>query len=115
MSKTFIDKNAWLSTDTRKPVELEIPEFGGACVRIRPLTTAQSQSIPKVEKGGDYWPANRETLRLSLVDENGEPMFTADVLDTLNTQHSSAIFSRIQRKISELNGWTRDAEDDAKN
>lgn len=99
-----------------KPVEVEVPEWGGS-VFIRPISAAESlQFIADNERNKDKGDSAVRLMVLSVVDEDGNPLFTEGDLPKVREKSFRAIM-RIQKEALKLNGLGDDKEElkDAKN
>lgn len=96
------------SRGDRKPVRLEVPEWGGS-VYIRHLTVADQVMMSEATKPADMPVA---VLIACLVDENEQPIFEqADAAEL--AKESFAVVLRVFSEAARLNGLTTKELDEA--
>jgi hypothetical protein len=106
-----------LKADDRKVVDVDVPEWGGP-VRLRALSGRQRAEFDAVrarilEAGSkDYGDILMCLLVRSMVDEDGELLFTDDDADALGEKLHGAL-DRLFDAAMELNGLSERAIDDA--
>jgi hypothetical protein len=114
LSKADILAASDLTTQT-----VEVPEWGGAVI-VRSMTGAQRDAYEAtlMTRGDDgKLSVNTDNMRAklllcTLVDEQGNPLFTADDLTALAGKSAGAI-ERLSVIAQTLNGLNRSAVDDA--
>lgn len=94
--------------DDRKLEKIEITEWGGV-VYIRPLSAAELLEHEKTAAGDDVEPADVSfsLLGQSLVDEEGNRIFSDDKLDVLREKNPRVI-TRLVKEIERVNGVSGD-------
>lgn len=105
----FLDKAAILKADDR-PVEIfEVPEWGGQ-VRLKKWSVADQMAFEEVaaDKGERSRTAFAFAVTLSLVDEAGELIFTAEDVPALMAKGAGPLV-RLFRRISDQNRLGADA------
>jgi hypothetical protein len=120
MGNSPLTKNEILN---RKPIlkEVEIPQWGGF-VNIRPMTVAEQTKLAelgtKYEKGKTVERIKGITLQVikwTVVDAEGNPLFSEEDLDQLMQSDASAIMT-LQDAIISYSGLTAESREElAKN
>lgn len=120
MGNKFLTKSEILS---RKPIlkEVEVPQWGGS-VHIRPMTVAEQTQLAelgtKYDKGKTIDRIMNITLKVikwTVVDDEGNQMFTDDDLEQLMQSDASAIMT-LQDAIIGYSGLTSESREElAKN
>jgi len=112
----LLDKSAIFNADDSKTEDIEIPEWGGT-VRVKAMTYAQRtkylNSITKDENGEVN--DNNIMAKLviaSVIDENGNYMFSNGDMNQL-TKKNSSIIDRIGLVATNLAGLKQEKEEDA--
>lgn len=118
MSK-ILSKADILTASDLTTEQVEVPEWGGAVI-VRSMTGAQRDAYEatlmtrdaagKLEVNTDNMRA--KLLLVTLVDEQGNPLFTAEDLAALSGKNAGAI-ERLALVAQKLNGLNRTAVDDA--
>ncbi len=95
--------------------KVEVPEWGGE-IYIKSLSGAESEQLKEATENSDLTDAEKMavTLAISIVDENGHPLFTRDDMVELSKK-SFRVLVRLIDKFNEVNGFTQSVEDTAKN
>lgn len=113
--KKFLNKAEILAQDDLKYEDVQVPEWGGAWVRVRTLNASERDRFEAstVERKGKSVTTNLENIRarlclLCLVDENGERLFQEEDTFPLGGK-SAAALDRIFQVAQRLNGL-RDAD-----
>jgi hypothetical protein len=111
----LLNKQAILSADDLKSVDVEVSEWGGS-VRVRTMTGTQREAFGSA-LAGDDGKADMGTFRVKLVvacavGEDGEPLFTFDDVHALS-QKSGAALDRVFSVASKLNGMAADSVETA--
>ncbi len=113
--KKYLNKQEILSQDDLKYEDIQIPEWGGAWVRVRTINASERDRFEAgmVSRRGKNATANLENMRarlclLCLVDENGERLFQEEDTFPLGGK-SAAALDRIFTVAQRLNGL-RDAD-----
>jgi hypothetical protein len=108
--KTFLNKAEILGQDDLKTEDVQIPEWGGAWVRVRTLNASERDHWEAgiVNRIGKKTVFNSENIRarlclLCLVDEEGNRLFDDGDMFPLGGK-SAAALSRIYDVASRLNG-----------
>lgn len=122
MTKKFLDRAAILAQDDLKYEDVQIPEWGGAWVRVRSLQANERDRFEAstVQRNGKQITTNLENIRarlclLCLVDENGERLFQEEDTFPLGGK-SAAALDRIFAVAQRLNGLRdQDVDELAKN
>ncbi len=91
----FLSREAILEADDLPVEELEVPEWG-CWVRIKAMDALKMQRLANALVGLDDEHMHVLMVAASLVDENGEPLFSLDDVDELKKKRGEAI-----RRISE--------------
>ena len=120
--KKFLNKAAILAQDDLKYEDVQIPEWGGAWVRVRTLQANERDRFEAstVQRDGKKMTTNFENIRarlclLCMVDENGERLFQEEDTFPLGGK-SAAALDRIFTVAQRLNGLRdEDVEELAKN
>lgn len=105
----FLTRDAILAADDRRFTEVNVPEWGGA-VRICGMNAAQLLEYHEVQaRGGSEhvgW-----LLAACVVDDSGQPVFTAEDADALRHKSPAAVL-RVFNAAAALNSiTTKDAEE----
>lgn len=113
--KTYLSKAEILAQDDLKYEDIQVPEWGGAWVRVRTLNASERDRFEAstVTRKGKNVTTNLENIRarlclLCLVDENGERLFQEEDTFPLGGK-SAAALDRIFTVAQRLNGL-RDAD-----
>ena len=120
--KTFLDKAGILGQDDLKTEDVQVPEWGGAWVRVRTLNACERDHFEAstIQRNGKRITTNMENIRarlclLCLIDENGERLFADEDAFPLGGK-SAAALDRIFTVAQRLNGLRdEDIEDLVKN
>jgi hypothetical protein len=93
-----------LAADDRKPVPVEVPEWGGVTVYVKPLSMIEQFEL---QGDGDNETSGPErsalVIALSVYDESGERVFEpADAAELV--RKSVAATKRLSAEIKRLNG-----------
>lgn len=114
-ARKFLNKAEILAQDDLKYEDIQIPEWGGAWVRVRTLNASERDRFEAstVTRRGKSVTTNLENIRarlclLCLVDENGERLFQEEDTFPLGGK-SAAALDRIFTVAQRLNGL-RDAD-----
>lgn len=114
-AKKYLNKAEILAQDDLKYEDIQIPEWGGAWVRVRTLNASERDRFEAstVTRRGKSVTTNLENIRarlclLCLVDENGERLFQEEDTFPLGGK-SAAALDRIFTVAQRLNGL-RDAD-----
>lgn len=109
-SKKYLNKAEILAQDDLKYEDIQIPEWGGAWVRVRTLNASERDRFEAsmVERRGKSMHTNMENVRarlclLCLVDENGDRLFQEEDTFPLGGK-SAAALDRIFTVAQRLNG-----------
>lgn len=109
-AKKFLDKAAILAQDDLKYEDVQIPEWGGAWVRVRSLNASERDHFEAstVVRNGKKVSTNLENIRarlclLCLVDEDGNRLFDEGDTFPLGGK-SAAALDRIFTVAQKLNG-----------
>ncbi len=121
-AKIFLNKAEILAQDDLKTEDLQIPEWGGAWVRVRTLQANERDwfEASTVQRNGKEITTNLQNIRarlclLCMVDENNERIFQPEDEFPLGGK-SAAALDRIFSVAQRLNGLRdEDVEDLAKN
>jgi hypothetical protein len=120
--KTYLDKAAILAQDDLAYEDIQIPEWGGAWVRVRTLNASERDRFEAstVVRNGKKTTVNLENIRarlclLCLVDGDGNRLFDEGDTFPLGGK-SAAALDRIFTVAQRLNGLTdADVQDLEKN
>lgn len=120
--KKFLNKAEILAQDDLKYEDVQIPEWGGAWVRVRTLQANERDRFEAstVQRNGKKVTTNLDNIRarlclLCMVDENGERLFQEEDTFPLGGK-SAAALDRIFTVAQRLNGLRdEDVEELAKN
>ena len=120
--KKFLDKAAILAQDDLKTEDVQIPEWGGAWVRVRTLNASERDHFEAstVQRNGKRVTTNLENIRarlclLCMVDEEGNRLFDEGDTFPLGGKSASAL-DRIFTVAQKLNGLRdEDVDELAKN
>lgn len=114
-SKKYLSKQEILAQDDLKYEDVQVPEWGGAWVRVRTLNASERDHFEAstVERRGKNVVTNLENIRarlclLTMVDENGDRMFQDEDTYPLGGK-SAAALDRVFVVAQRLNGL-RDAD-----
>jgi hypothetical protein len=121
-AKKFLNKAEILAIDDLKFEDVQIPEWGGAWVRVRTLQANERDRFEAstVQRNGKKVTTNLDNIRarlclLCMVDENGERLFQEEDTFPLGGK-SAAALDRIFTVAQRLNGLRdEDVEELAKN
>ena len=121
-TKKFLNKAEILAQDDLRYEDVQIPEWGGAWVRVRTLQANERDRFEAstVQRNGKKVTTNLENIRarlclLCMVDENGERLFQEEDTFPLGGK-SAAALDRIFTVAQRLNGLRdEDVEELAKN
>lgn len=121
-TKVYLDKAAILAQDDLKTEDIQIPEWGGAWVRVRTLNASERDHFEAstVQRNGKKVTTNLENIRarlclLCLVGEDGERLFSEEDTFPLGGKSASAL-DRIFTVAQRLNGLRdEDVEELSKN
>lgn len=116
--KKFLNRAQVLEADDKPPIELFIPEWGGY-VKIKHMSGAERDkwegSNRRKDGSFDHHNFRARLAALTLLDENGQQMFTPADISELGKKSSVAL-DRIFTLILETNKITeKDVEEMAKN
>lgn len=110
MAKKFLNKAEILAQDDLKYEDVQVPEWGGAWVRVRTLQANERDRFEAstVHRNGKQITTNLENIRarlclLCMVDENGERLFQEEDTFPLGGK-SAAALDRIFTVAQRLNG-----------
>jgi hypothetical protein len=100
----LLNKEQILSSNDRNFIDIDVPEWGGT-VRISVLTGSDREKIEAefANIGKDKYIVRAMCVALSVVDENGNAIFSKEDLQALN-QKSWKALDKIVNRIKELNG-----------
>ncbi len=108
--KTFLNKAEILAQDDLKTEDVQIPEWGGAWVRVRTLNASERDHFEAstVQRNGKKVTTNLENIRarlclLCLIDEEGNRLFDEGDTFPLGGKSASAL-DRIFTVAQKLNG-----------
>ena len=108
--KKFLDKASILAQDDLKTEDVQIPEWGGAWVRVRTLNASERDHFEAstVQRNGKKVTTNLENIRarlclLCLIDEEGNRLFDEGDTFPLGGKSASAL-DRIFTVAQKLNG-----------
>lgn len=121
-TKKYLNKAEILAQDDLKYEDVQVPEWGGAWVRVRTLQANERDRFEAstVERKGKSVTTNLENIRarlclLCMVDENGDRLFQEEDTFPLGGK-SAAALDRIFTVAQRLNGLRdEDVEELAKN
>ena len=121
-AKKYLSRAEILAQDDLKYEDVEVPEWGGATVRVRSLNASERDRFEAstVQRNGKKVTTNLENIRarlclLCLVDENGERLFQEEDTYPLGGK-SAAALDRIFTVAQRLNGLRdEDVDELAKN
>lgn len=105
----ILKRDQIIGAEDRKYVEVDVPEWNGS-VRIRSLDAeqllAQESVIDKRNKGDKKANPITNLLSMSIVDENGNPLFTEKDMHEL-ARKSHIVLKRIMDAVNKLNGFEK--------
>ena len=108
--KKFLNKSEILSQDDLKTEDVQIPEWGGAWVRVRTLNASERDHFEAstVQRNGKKVTTNLENIRarlclLCMIDEEGNRLFDEGDTFPLGGKSASAL-DRIFTVAQKLNG-----------
>lgn len=107
-----MDRDTFLAMDDRPIVPLAAPEWGNPQWYVRAMTAADAARAYKWFGDGDSDTDTMLHARIaagSIVDANGERIFTDADADALATKNSAVLW-RVFRLASDLNGLNETAE-----
>lgn len=111
-----LDRASILSANDLKTIDVEVPEWGGS-VRVRALTGTARDMLGRSLVGADGKPDpthyNIKLVALSLVGENGHPLFTLDDVQALGDK-AAPVIDRLASEIEKLNHLGSDAVEAAR-
>jgi hypothetical protein len=121
-AKKFLNKQEILAIDDLKYEDVQVPEWGGAWVRVRTLQANERDRFEAstVQRNGRQITTNLDNIRarlclLCMVDENGERLFQEEDTFPLGGK-SAAALDRIFTVAQRLNGLRdEDVQELAKN
>jgi len=109
----MLSKADMLQPRSRRIVEVDVPEWGGV-VRVQELTTSERSKFETSLQGkkGKSDPSRTVTVRerlivLSVVDEQGQRVFSDEDIPALSEQPIKAI-ERIFNTIQDVSGFSND-------
>lgn len=116
---SYLSREEILKADDLKVEEVDVPEWGGV-VRVRALSGTERDlyEVSIVERAADgsyvdnFVNRRAKLAALSIVDENGERMFTELDVVALGKKNTAAL-SRVLGTISGLSGLGDAADQDA--
>jgi hypothetical protein len=111
--KKFLTAAEILEADDLKVEEVDVPEWGGI-VRLRPMSALEAIEYTEANKAGDKKHAAVRMAAVCVVDEDGNPAFTADQVAQLSKK-SLAAFMRIQKVAMRINGLDEKETKEVKN
>lgn len=106
---TLLTKDAILAAKDLQVVDVDVPEWGGK-VQLRPMTAGEREVFEQ-EIVSNMNSKNRPNniraflVHLSLVDEQGNLLFTKEEVDALGKK-SAVVLNRLALKCQEINGMT---------
>ncbi len=110
----LVSKSQIISADDRESRIVEVPEWGGS-VRIIAVTPAILREVrSSAPKSGTDETFGYRLMVQSIVDEDGNPIFTKDDIAALEGKSEAAI-KRVMESINELNGWTKNSKEELGN
>lgn len=120
--RVYLNKAEILAQDDLKFEDIQIPEWGGAWVRVRTLNASERDEFEAgtVKRNGKKMETNLANIRsrlclLCMVDENGERLFTDGDMYPLGGK-SAAALDRVFSVAQKLNGFRdEDVDELAKN
>ncbi len=105
----YLTKQQILEAQDRKTVDVEVPEWGGT-VRVKTMTGVQRDQYETLFtsiRNGEVSGSIRATLAAAtIVDEEGNQLFTKDEVDSLG-QKSGVALGRVFDVAAELNVATK--------
>jgi hypothetical protein len=115
----YLSRDEILKADDLKVVDVDVPEWGGV-VRVRALSGVERDQyeVSIIERAADgsyvdnFVNRRAKLAALSIIDENGARMFSADDVVALGNKSTSAL-STVLAAINELSGIGNDADEDA--
>ena len=103
---TCLSREAILAAEAIKPIRIEVPEWGGY-VFITRVSAADwmgiQDSLINEERSNAIWTG--KVLSLSIVDENGNRLFTENDIPSLMSKSLSAV-NRLFRAADSINDFT---------
>ncbi|MBP8292712.1 MAG: hypothetical protein KAX65_08060 [Caldilineaceae bacterium] len=109
-AKKFLSKAEIFAQDDLKHEDVQVPEWGGAFVRVRSMSASERDRFEAgtVQRNGKNVTTNLEHIRarlciMCLVDENGEHLFDDGDTFPLGAK-SAAALDRIFQVAQKLNG-----------
>ena len=109
-AKKYLDKATILAQDDLRYEDLQIPEWGGAWVRVRSMSASERDRFEAgtIQRNGKSVTTNLDHIRarlciMCLVDENGEHLFDDGDTFPLGGK-SAAALDRIFQVAQRLNG-----------
>lgn len=110
---TYLTRNGILNADDRPVEDVHVPTWGGT-VRVRALSAATRDQIEGEIGLKSEWNNVRAKAAVeAIVDENGEPVFTAKDIGPLGKKSGAALdqlFDVIRRLSGMETGSTQEAE-----
>ena len=110
MAKKYLSKAEILAQDDLKYEDVQVPEWGGAWVRVRSMSASERDHFEAstVQRNGKSVTTNLENIRARLciacvVDESGERMFQEEDTFPLGGKAAAAL-DRIFAVAQKLNG-----------
>ena len=104
----LLDRASILTAQDLKTQDVEVPEWGGT-VRVRSLTGTVRDAFGRSLLGPDGNPSpalyNVKLVAVSVVGEDGQPLFTLDDLQALGDK-SAPVLERIADAAEQLNKMT---------
>ena len=109
-AKKYLNKAEILAQDDLKYEDVQVPEWGGAWVRVRGMSASQRDEFEAstVQRNDKSVTTNLQNIRarlciMCLVDENGEQLFQHEDTFPLGAK-SAAALDRIFQVAQRLNG-----------
>jgi hypothetical protein len=114
LTMALLTKDQIITSNDRESQTVEVPEWGGE-VRIMAVTPAVLREVRNTApKSGTDETFGYRLMVKSIVDENGNPIFTQEDVAALEGK-SEAALKRVMEAINELNGWTKKSKEELGN
>jgi hypothetical protein len=99
---TYLSKDAILKAEDLDTEDVEVPEWGGS-VRVRGMTAAERDKFEQIMSGENVANIRANLVARTVVDENGERLFTDADIGELGKKSAQAL-DRVFDASSRLSG-----------
>jgi hypothetical protein len=107
--KRILSAKDILDVDDLETLDVDVPEWGGIA-RLRVLNGEQLLQFFAKQKEMSNLQSSMLLLAMSLIDENGTPLYTEDQIAQISKK-SFKVITRLAKKAMELNALSEDKEE----